>query len=125
NPAARTEDEILRRLGLIPAGSSAGDLAARSFALEAPPAARYDAVTGTLLVPDFLPFEAQRAEIAHQVAHAVADQRFGLRRFLRLAPEGEPRLDGDATRARLCIVEGDAVLAALELADPAENFLGV
>ncbi|HEY6477906.1 MAG TPA: hypothetical protein VI456_15120, partial [Polyangia bacterium] len=124
NPAARTEDEILRRLGLVPAGSTAGDLAARTYAQAAPPAARYDTVTGTLLVPDFLPFEAQRAEIAHQIAHAVADQRFGLRRFLRLAPGGEPRLDGDATRARLCIVEGDAVLTGLELADPAESFLG-
>jgi hypothetical protein len=124
HPTARTEDEILRRLGLVPAASSVGDLAARSYALGAPASARYDALTGTLLVPDFLPFEAQRTEIAHQIAHAVTDQRFGLRRFLRLAPEGEPRLDGDATRARLCIVEGDAVLAGLELADPAENFLG-
>ena len=57
--------------------------------------ARYDATTGTLLVPSFLPFEAQRTEIAHEIAHAVADQRFGLRRFLRIASEGESRLDGD------------------------------
>jgi hypothetical protein len=124
SPAARTEDEILRRLGLRPAGAT-GELAARTYALAASPLARYDASTGTLLVPSFLPFETQRTEIAHEIAHAVADQRFGLRRFLRIAPEGEPRLDGDATRARLAIVEGDALLAGLELADPQEGFLGM
>jgi hypothetical protein len=124
NAAARTEDEILKRLGLVPAGATTGDLAARTYVLAAPPIARYDAASGTLLVPDFLPFESQRTEIAHEIAHAVADQRFDLRRFLRIAPGGEPRLDGDATRARLAIVEGDALLAGLELADPQEGFLG-
>ncbi len=122
--AAHTEDEILKRLGLVPPGSTTGEVAARTYARAAAPAARFDAVAGVLLVPDFLPFEAQRTEIAHEIAHAVADQRFGLRRFLRLAPEGEPRLDGDATRARLAVVEGDAVLTGLELADPQEGFLG-
>jgi len=125
NPAARAEDGILKRLGLVPTGSTAGDLAVATYALTAPPIARYDATTGTLLVPSFLPFEAQRNEIAHEIAHAISDQRFGLRHFLRIAPEGEPRLDGDATRARLAIVEGDAMLAGLELADPQENFLGI
>jgi hypothetical protein len=122
--AAHTEDEILKRLGLVPPGSTTGEMAARTYARAAAPGARFDPVTGVLLVPDFLPFDGQRTEIAHEIAHAVADQHFGLRRFLRLAPEGEPRLDGDTTRARLAVVEGDAVLAGLELADPQENFLG-
>jgi hypothetical protein len=125
NAAARTEDEILKRLGLVPTGSTAGDLAARTYALAAPPIARYDPTTGTLLVPNFLPLESQRTEIAHEIAHAITDQHFGLRRFLRIAPGGEPRLDGDETRARLAIVEGDALLAGLELADPRESFLGM
>jgi hypothetical protein len=125
NAAARTEDELLRRLGLLPAGSTAGELAARSYALAAAPIARYDAATTTLLVPDFIPFDAQKTELAHEIAHAVADQHFGLRRFLGIAPEGEPRESGDATRARLAIVEGDALLAGLEVADPRESFLGM
>ncbi len=127
NAASRTEGEILKRLGLvgpISAGHGTGDLAAEAYALAAPPAARYDAATGTLLVPSFLPLGAQRATLAHEIAHAVADQRFGLRRFLGLVPERGPRLDGDASRARLALVEGDAVLTGLELGDPRENFLG-
>jgi hypothetical protein len=127
NPAARTEEQLLKRHGLLGAISAAhgsGDFAAAAYALAAPPAARYDAATGTLLVPNFLPVGSQRAALAHEIAHAVADQRFGLRRFLRLAPDRAPRLDGDAARARLALVEGDAVLAGLELVDRRENFLG-
>ena len=89
--ATRTEGEILKRLGLvglIPAGrQGTGDLAAEAYAFAAPPAARYDAATGTLLVPNFLPLGAQRATLAHGIAHAVANQQFGLRRFLGLAPD--------------------------------------
>ncbi|HLW95858.1 MAG TPA: hypothetical protein VKS25_10800, partial [Solirubrobacteraceae bacterium] len=127
NAASRTEAEILKRLGLVgpsSAGHGAGDLAAEAYAFSAPPAARYDAATSTLLVPSFLPLGAQRATLVHEIAHAVADQRFGLRRFLGLVPERGPRLDGDAARARLALVEGDAVLTGLELGDPRENFLG-
>ena len=127
NAASRKEGEILERLGLVgpvAAGHDPGDFAAEAYAFAAPPAARYDAATGTLLVPSFLPLGAQRATLAHEIAHAVADQRFGLRRFLGLAPERGPRPDGDAARARLALVEGDAVLAGLELGDPRESFLG-
>ncbi len=122
--ATRGEGEILKRLGLIPAGYPPGAAAAEAYAVAATPAARYDAATGTLLVPSFLSIASQRAALTHEVAHAVADQRFGLRRFLRITPEGGPRLDGDGERARLALVEGDAMLAALEVADPRENFLG-
>jgi hypothetical protein len=127
NAATRTEAEVLKRLGLvglISAGRGTGDFAAEAYALAAPPAARYDAATGTLLVPSFLPLGAQRATLAHEIAHAVADQRFGLRRFLGLAPDRGPHLDGDTARARLALVEGDAMLTALALTDPHENFLG-
>jgi hypothetical protein len=122
--AARTEGEILERLGLGPAGYAPGAAAAEAYAFAAPPAARYDAAAATLLVPSFLPIRGQRTALAHEIAHAVADQHFGLRRFLRISPEGGPRLDGDAERARLALVEGDAMLAGLEVDDPQENFLG-
>ena len=120
-PAPR---EILKRLGLIPAAADYGGEAARAYGNAASPRARYDAATGRLLVPDFIPLDAQRTEMAHEVAHAIADQRFGLRKLLEIAPDGTPRLDGDAERARLALVEGDALLAGLELVDPRESFLG-
>jgi antitoxin (DNA-binding transcriptional repressor) of toxin-antitoxin stability system len=112
---------LLKRLGLIPAGADYAQLLAEACA--AAPVPRYDPTTRRLMVPDFVPLEAQALPLAHEVAHAVADQRFGVRRLLQIAPDGSHRLDGDAERARLAIVEGDATLSALELADPTESFL--
>ena len=118
---------VLERLGLIPSDTDYGTLVARTY-LTAPPAASYEPGNGTLLgrlsVPDLVPLAEQRVALTHQIAHALADRRFGLRKFLKLGPQGERGLDGDAARARLAVVEGDATLSALELDDPHERFLG-
>ena len=98
--AARTEEQLLKRLGLIPAGHGSGDFAAAAYAFAAPPTARYDAATGTCWSPSFLPLAAQRAELAHEIAHAVADQRFGLRRFLAPRPRRAVRASTAMRRAR-------------------------
>ena len=82
--------------------------------------ATYDPSAQRLLVPDFLPLDGQRAAIIHEIAHAVADQRFDIRQFLN--PPTLP-LSGDVTRARLALVEGDATLTALEVVDPSGAFL--
>src|SRR5436190_6852731 len=112
------EEQILKRLGLI---DGAADYT-RLWAAEASsaPGPIYDPTTQRLLVPNFLSLEGQRLALIHEIAHALADQRFDVRQFL--APPTLP-LDGDATRARLAIVEGDATLAALEVVDPGGGFL--
>ncbi len=115
DPSARAESELLRRLGLAAPPrdeESAGG------------SPRFDAVTGRLWVPSFVPLEAQKVELAHEVAHAAADQRFGFRRLMDIAPDGRSRLNGDVRRARLAVVEGDAMLTGFELLDPRETFLG-
>jgi hypothetical protein len=118
---------VLERLGLVPSDTDHGTLLARTY-LTAPAAASYDPAQGTssgrLSVPDFIPLPEQRVALTHQIAHALADRHFGLRKFLKLGPQGERGLDGDAARARLAVVEGDATLSALELDDPHEHFLG-
>jgi hypothetical protein len=122
------EGQILQRLGLVPAGFDYGSFVARTTATSASQGATYDIVTTRLTVPDFIPLPDQRIALTHEIAHALHDQRFGLRDFLKAAPElvegGGRRLQGDAQRARLAIVEGDATLTALELLDPHEAFLG-
>jgi hypothetical protein len=138
------EGEILERLGLVPAGADPGALLARTiepspFASPSlgtklgtslgttsgiSPDVTYDLASGRLLVPDFVPLEDQRIALSHQIAHAIADQHFGLRDFLKLSPDGGRGLESDAQRARLAVVEGDASLSALELTDPREEFLG-
>lgn len=119
-PSARTDAEILRRLGLV--GTARPDADAEWDEAEASP--RFDAVAGRLWVPGFRTLDEQRVALTHEVAHAVADQRFNLRRLMEIGPEGRSRLSGDARRARLAVVEGDAMLTGLELLDPRETFLG-
>ena len=116
------EERIMKRLGLIAGAADYTKLWAAGPS--AAPVATYDPATQRLLVPDFLPLDGQRVALLHEIAHAVADQRFDLRRFL--APptsEKAPPLDGDATRARLALVEGDATLAALDVVDTDGDFL--
>jgi hypothetical protein len=121
DPSARTDTEILRRLGL--AAPSRADAAwEQDSATEGSP--RFDAVTGRLWVPGFVTLEAQRIALTHELAHAAADQRFSLRRLMEIAPDGRSRLSGDGRRARLALVEGDAMLTGLEVLDPRETFLG-
>ena len=119
------EEQIMKRLGLIAGAADYAKLWAAGPA--AAPAAAYDPATQRLLVPDFLPLDGQRVALIHEIAHAVADQRFDLRRFLSPPPasaEAAPApLDGDATRARLALVEGDATLTTLEVVDGSGAFL--
>jgi hypothetical protein len=117
-----TQERILQRLGLLPAGSDYAQLMME--ALGASPAASYDPAGARLLVPDWIPLGKQRAALAHEIAHALADQRFGLRRTLDIGPDGRHRLDGDAERARQALIEGDAMTTALELEDARGTFLG-
>jgi hypothetical protein len=112
------EEQILKRLGLIAAAADYTKLWATAAA--AAPVATYDPGAQRLLVPDFLSLAEQRPAIVHEIAHAVADQRFDIRQFLN--PPTLP-LAGDATRARLALVEGDATLTALEVIDPSGAFL--
>src|SRR6266545_1492381 len=112
------QDAILRRLGLLPAGGDSADLALATFA--ASPLPHYDPVTRRLLIPDAPALDKQELLIAHEIAHAIADERFGIRRTLGIASDGRHLLDGDAERARLAVIEGDATLATLTFADPRE-----
>ncbi len=124
------EAELLRRLGIpSPAADTDEDgtgaePAAGEPAHDGPAAApRFDAVTGRLWVPGWISLDAQQVTLTHAVAHAVADQRFGFRRLMDIASDGRSRLSGDAQRARLAVVEGDAMLTGLEVLDPRETFL--
>jgi hypothetical protein len=113
------EERILKRLGLLAGAADYTKLWAAGPT--ATPIATYDPRTQRLLVPDFVPLDNQRVPLIHEIAHAVADQRFDLRQFL--APPPPSPLEGDATRARLALVEGDATLTALEVVDPTGAFL--
>jgi hypothetical protein len=113
---------LWERLGLLPAGADYSRLVAGRYS--AAPAGFYDPVRRRLFVPAWIPLGEQRTALAHELGHALCDQRFGLRQLLQIGPDGRHGLDGDAERARLALLEGDATTAALELADPRGSFWG-
>lgn len=115
------EARILKILGLVPEAAEYQKLVLDGAI--AAPVPYYDRTTRRLVVPDFLPLEKQRPLLVHEIAHALADHRFGLGRFLGPGPGGRTP-EGDERRARLALVEGDAGLTALTHADPRESFLG-
>jgi hypothetical protein len=118
-PELAARARLWERLGLLPAGSDYARLLAAQ--LDAP-VASYDPGSRRLAVPDWIPLADQRPALAHALAHALTDQRFDLRGVLQLGLDGRHGLSGDAERARLALVEGDATVTALELADPRGAF---
>jgi hypothetical protein len=118
-PEQAARARLWARLGLLPPGADYPRLLARQ--LDAP-GASYDPGSHRLAVPDWIPLGDQRPALAHALAHALADQRFDLRALLQIGLDGRHGLPGDAERARLALVEGDATVAALELADPRGTF---
>lgn len=115
------EEQMLKQLGLIAGTADYAKLWETSASAAA--GATYDLSTRRLLVPDFLPLDRQRVPLIHEIAHAIADRRFDLRAFLAPPPQALVALSGDATRARLALVEGDATLATMEVVDPTGAFL--
>ena len=64
--------------------------------------ALYDYKRRTMFLSDWAPPEAREYAILHELVHAVDDQQFNLRRFVKGARESEQQL------ARLAVVEGQA-----------------
>ena len=115
DPELAARVRLWAQLGLVPAGAGPDKVVGSS--LDAAATASYDPLARRLFVPDWIPLADQRPALAHALAHALDDQRFGLRDFLGIDLEGRHHLDGDVERARLALVEGDAALTALELDD--------
>jgi hypothetical protein len=122
DPDLAARVRLWERLGLLPAGASPARFLGAP--LDAAPIASYDALGRRLAVPDWIPLGDQRPALAHALAHALADQRFGVRDLLGIDLEGRHHLDGDAERARVALVEGDAVVTAFELDDPRGTLTG-
>ena len=122
---AEIERMLLRRLDEDqgPEEMRAGELAAKKFGL-LPADFRlrpflvallteqilgyYDPRTQQFYLADWIELDGQRPVMAHELAHALQDQHFDLRRFERW-PDG----DADAELAAHALIEGDATLAMM------------
>ena len=97
-------EESLRMFGLAPA-----DFEYRPFIIKLlteQVAGYYDPKVQEFHLADWLELEGQKPVMAHELTHALQDQHFNLRRFVKW-----PRGDSDAELAAHALIEGDATLA--------------
>jgi hypothetical protein len=97
----RAEELTLKKLGLVPADF---DLAKNTVdVLTEQAAAFYDYHAKRLFITDWTPSSNREAALAHELAHALADQHFNLNRFIKKARESD-----DGALARMAVMEGQA-----------------
>jgi hypothetical protein len=102
-----TSTAFLRFLDLVPPDF---DLRRETVALLTEQIAGfYEPKTRHFYLADWIPLEEQRAVIAHELMHALADQHFDLGRFEKW-PDG----DSDAKLAAHALIEGEATAIMLQ-----------
>lgn len=100
----RSAELALKKFGLAPPGFQLRAFLISLLAEQV--AGYYEPKTGEFHLADWIDLDGQKPVMAHELAHALQDQHFNLRRFERW-----PRGDSDAELAAQALVEGDATLA--------------
>jgi hypothetical protein len=109
---ARSE-MTMKKFGLLPREFNLREFVAKASGKEV--AAYYDDETKTISMLNWIPLERQSPILAHELTHALQDQNYDLKTWLkpgRLQPAdkngAEPDVDDDSTGARRAVVEGQA-----------------
>ena len=97
----RAEEMVLKKFGFVPPDFNLADSTVDLLTEQA--AAFYDYNRKKLFIADTTPSESQDAVLAHELAHALADQSFHLARYIR-----QGRKSDDGSTARLAVMEGQA-----------------
>jgi hypothetical protein len=97
----RAEELTLKMFGLVP---DSFDLAANTVDLLTEQAAAfYDYNAKKLFITETTPGDNQEPVLAHEVAHAIADQNYNLSRYIK-----QGRKSDDGSSARMAVMEGQA-----------------
>jgi IrrE N-terminal-like domain len=104
----RAEELTLKKFGLVPADF---DLTKNTIELLTEQAAAfYDYDRKKLFITDTTSSETQEPVLAHEIAHAIADQNYNLTKFIKAG-----RKSDDGSTARLAVMEGQATWLMSEL----------
>ena len=104
----RAEELTLKKFGLVPADF---DLAKSTVDLLTEQAAAfYDYDKKKLFVTDSTPSDSEEPVLAHEIAHAIADQNYNLKKYIR-----QGRKSDDGSTARLAVMEGQATWLMSEI----------
>lgn len=97
----RREELALKKFGLVPQDFDLAKSTIEIFTEQA--IALYDFHRKKLYLTDWPSSETQEPALVHELAHALADQNFGLKRYMTGAKQ-----DDDASLARMAVMEGQA-----------------
>ena len=109
---ARSE-MTMKKFGLLPKEFDLREFVAKASGKEI--AAYYDDETKTISMLNWIPLERQSPILAHELTHALQDQNYDLKAWLKPGASqpgdkkgAEPDVDDDSTGARRAVVEGQA-----------------
>ncbi|MBI1941617.1 MAG: hypothetical protein HYS33_08940 [Acidobacteria bacterium] len=102
-----THEALLKALGLVSPEFDLEKFIIHFYTEQA--AGVYDPRRKVMLIADWLEPQMQKLVLAHELTHALQDQNFEIRQFLRGA-----RANHDATTARQAIAEGFATAAMMQ-----------
>ena len=117
----RRSELVLKKFGLLPR-----DFDLQTFMvglLSEQVAGYYDPKTETVNLLDWLKIEEQRPVMAHELTHALQDQSFGLRKWMKAGDAdiiGKKRLtaadieNDEVSSARQAVVEGQAMVVLID-----------
>jgi hypothetical protein len=97
----RAEEMVLKKFGFVPPDFNLADSTIDLLTEQA--AAFYDYNRKKLFITETTSAESQDMVLAHELAHALADQNFHLARYIR-----QGRKSDDGASARLAVMEGQA-----------------
>ena len=97
----RAEELTLKKFGLVPPEFDLEKSTVEVLTEQA--AAFYDYHAKKLYITDWTASDTREAALAHELAHALADQNFNLDRFIKKAKESD-----DEALARMAVMEGQA-----------------
>src|SRR5271165_1543582 len=110
---------VLEKFGLLPQGYDLHGEFLRLLAEQV--AAYYDPKTRSVNLLDWVPPDTQRPVLAHELTHALQDQKIGLEKWERagakddrLLPDQQEYVVEEEQAARQCVAEGQAMVVLLD-----------
>jgi len=103
----RAEEMLLKKFGFVPPDFNLAGTTVDLLTEQA--AAFYDYDRKRLFIIETTPSDSQETLLAHELAHALADQSFHLARYIR-----QGRKSDDGSTARLAVMEGQATWLMFE-----------
>jgi hypothetical protein len=110
---------VLEKFGLLPQGYDLHGEFLRLLAEQV--AAYYDPRTRSVNLLDWVPPDTQKPVLAHELTHALQDQKIGLEKWERAGakddkplPDQQEYVVEEAQAARQCVAEGQAMVVLLD-----------